>query len=561
MKLSIRNYRGVERADIEIAPIALVAARNGGGKTSTIQAMQAAVLRKAVMVPGGTISGAGRFVRRGSDGGSIALAGSGGAVSIAYPKCKIAETDGGGPRAGEIAAGLVRISALKPADRAAALAPFMPKARPTKDDLAAAMRDAGYSPESIEKTWASIEARGWDALHRDASEHGTKLKGKWEAVSNEAWGAEKAKTWRPAGWSDAIAAAAPEALQQAVAKADDALLRELSAGAVGEHEAAGLREKVLAAEHVDMAAREEAVAEAQSALEAAQAARRGLPAVTDNAQPCPHCGKAVVVEQPYKGQPVLKAAEVEAIDAPTLKARRLAIATADGTVERLKSELVDAETALSQARRIVADGEAAAAKMEAQEGAGTKNLVDDARAALAAANEAVRIRKAGDEAATYYAAWVKNAALIAAVGPDGLRKAAMARALGDLNAALKACSEPAGWGTVRIDEALDLWLGAEAFADLSESLQFRVDVTVQVALAAIEQAECVLIDRADMLDSRGRNGLFNMLVAAGLPALVAMTANKAALVPDLGGMEIGRTYWIENGVAEEVGGQAAEKAA
>ena len=40
-----------------------------------------------------------------------------------------------------------------------------------------------------------------------------------------------------------------------------------------------------------------------------------------------------------------------------------------------------------------------------------------------------------------------------------------------------------------------------------------------------------------------------------------MTANKAALVPDLGGMGIGRTYWIENGVAEEIGGRAAEKAA
>lgn len=560
MKLSIRNYRGVERADIEIAPIALVAARNGGGKTSTIQAMQAAALRKAVMVPGGTISGAGRFVRRGADGGSITLAGSGGNITIGYPKCKVGE-DGTGPRIGEIAAGLVRISGLKPADRAAALAPFMPKAKPTKDDLAAAMRDAGYSAESVEKTWASIEARGWDALHKDAAEHGTKLKGKWEATTGETWGSEKAKTWRPAGWSDAIAATAPEDLAKAAALADDALLKALSAGAVGEHEAAGLREKVLAAEHVDLTAREEAVTEAASALQDAQAARRGLPAVTDNAQPCPHCGNSVLVDQPYKGAPVLKIAAVEAVDAATLKARRLAIADADGTVERLKGELTDAETALSQARRIIADGEAAAAKLETQAGAGTQNLVDEARAALAAANEAVRIRKAGDEAAGYFAAWVKNAALVAAVGPDGLRKAAMARALGDLNAALKACSEPAGWGTVRIDEALDFWLGAEAFADLSESLQFRVDVTVQVALAAIEQAECVLIDRADMLDSRGRNGLFSMLVAAGLPALVAMTANKAALVPDLGGMGIGRTYWIENGVAEEVGGRAAEKAA
>ena len=560
MKLSIRNYRGVERADIEIAPIALVAARNGGGKTSTIQAMQAAALRKAVMVPGGTISGAGRFVRRGADGGSITLAGSRGSITIGYPKCKVGE-DGTGPRIGEIAAGLVRISGLKPADRAAALAPFMPKAKPTKDDLAAAMRDAGYSAESVEKTWASIEARGWDALHKDAAEHGTKLKGKWEATTGETWGSEKAKTWRPAGWSDAIAASAPEDLAKAAALADDALLKALSAGAVGEHEAAALREKVLAAEHVDLTAREEAVTEAASALENAQAARRGLPAVADNAQPCPHCGRSVLVDPPYKGAPVLKVAAIEAVDAATLKARRLAIADADGTVERLKGEMTDAETALSQARRIIADGEAAAAKLETQAGAGTQNLVDEARAALAAANEAVRIRKAGDEAAGYFAAWVKNAALVAAVGPDGLRKAAMARALGDLNTALKACSEPAGWGTVRIDEALDLWLGAEAFADLSESLQFRVDVTVQVALAAIEQAEFVLIDRADMLDARGRNGLFGMLVEVGVPALVAMTANKPELVPNLGAMEIGRTYFLDAGVAHEVGARAAEKAA
>ena len=43
-----------------------------------------------------------------------------------------------------------------------------------------------------------VRARGWDALHKDAAEHGTRLKGKWEAASGEAWGSEKAKTWRPA---------------------------------------------------------------------------------------------------------------------------------------------------------------------------------------------------------------------------------------------------------------------------------------------------------------------------------------------------------------------------
>ena len=41
---------------------------------------------------------------------------------------------------------------------------------------------------------------------------------------------------------------------------------------------------------------------------------------------------------------------------------------------------------------------------------------------------------------------------------------------------------------MRIDEALDLWLGAEAYADLSESMQWRVDATLQVTLAALELA-------------------------------------------------------------------------
>ena len=79
---------------------------------------------------------------------------------------------------------------------------------------------------------------------------------------------------------------------------------------------------------------------------------------------------------------------------------------------------------------------------------------------------------------------------------------------------------------------------------LSESAQFRVDVAIQVALAKLAGDPMVVIDRADVLDADGRNALFAGLLAAGVPALVAMTFSAKRVMPDMAAIG-GRSYWME----------------
>ena len=58
-----------------------------------------------------------------------------------------------------------------------------------------------------------------------------------------------------------------------------------------------------------------------------------------------------------------------------------------------------------------------------------------------------------------------------------------------------------------------------------------------------------LIDKADKLDPKGRNGLFNLLAEAGIKAVVATMMARPNLVPDLEGAEIGASYWLKDGIA------------
>jgi len=83
----------------------------------------------------------------------------------------------------------------------------------------------------------------------------------------------------------------------------------------------------------------------------------------------------------------------------------------------------------------------------------------------------------------------------------------------------------------------------------SESEVYRTEVLLRLATAALDGSDLVIIDAADILDAQGRNGLASVLTMAGRPALVTATYNEPRFVPDLEAAGLGRSYWIEDGVA------------
>ena len=83
--------------------------------------------------------------------------------------------------------------------------------------------------------------------------------------------------------------------------------------------------------------------------------------------------------------------------------------------------------------------------------------------------------------------------------------------------------------------------------------RWRARVVMQLALARIENAPLVVIDRADILDQEGRNGLFALPHKLKIPALVAMTMKKPQRFPDLPRLVGWRSYRCEAGPWTAVG--------
>lgn len=565
LRIIIRDFRRVERADIQVAPIALVAGLNAAGKTSIVQAVQAALLRRPLTTPEALVKTARALVRRGAEEASAVVSrrdGDGYAM-VSWPACKVDSSDDDAPRSSEIAAGLVSILDMPPKDRPRALAAYV-GAGPETEEIRSELAECGYSDEAVQQVLDAIEKNGWDDTHKKAVEAGANFKGRWEQITGASFGSSKSATWVPEGWDlAALEAADHQSLQMDEVDARSALERLIAAGAVGAAEVARLRDQMNTALGTDLVARQEAVAEIEQRLASLRDERAAMPAATgDGGMPCPSCGTHLVLMKDHTDPAAasLKVADSN-VKPDELKRRRLRAAEIDGQISRAEGDLRAALAALRNAEGVVQAGEEAKAKLaEIEKEDADEAALAEARAAVAAA----QARRVGYEAwvaaRKVYANWQKNARLIDLLGPEGLRKRVLARHIETLNTRLAAASADAKWGTVRIDENFGAWCGTEPYWTLSKSTQWRVRTTLQVVLAQIDGSDLVVIDEADILDPKGRNGLVMMLKRAGVGALVAMTVGDRSKVPDLAAAGFGASYWLDGGIAASISGDRQEAA-
>jgi hypothetical protein len=565
MEISVRNYRRAERADIALAPIALVAGRNGHGKTSLLQAAQAALTASAIVIGDVNKKDAANLLTDGAESGYAKVSRGGAATTVTWPKCAVDAAEGA-PSCTAFAAGLQSLLDLPTKARADALSSYV-ACEPTAEEFAAALRDAGVSDNSISAFWQNVSrGPGWDSEHRTITERATRYKGKWDATTREKWGAKKADAWTPKGWRPELETADVEALARNIATARAALEKAVAQTAVSAAEVARLREVAAAPLAVDPSTVSLDLMAKEDALEKAHAARRALPtppasSVHVEGKPCPSCGTKLAIAA--GGALVLATEPVSAAD---VKAMRHDIAGADGQITRLRGEVTALQARLAEASaaakaRLNAAAEIMKATARADAApAGTED-VDAARAALAQA-EADHAAVTAWAAATAQHRQIKLALAVAAIlAPDGLRKQTLGKALGEINGELAAACATAGWETVSIGPSMEILAGRFPAWALSESHRLRARIALQIVMAQRDGSAAVLIDRADTLDQMGRNGLFRLLRATELPALVCMTMNKPEAVPDLARGGIGRSYWIEDGVVQPLGADATEEAA
>lgn len=557
LKLRVRNFLGVAAVDIDIAGITLVGGGNGAGKSSLLEAAGCASTmnplarglrnKKAAiaLMADGKEAGAVKLQYREADGGA-------GDITIAYPACSVAQTGKPVHMGSALGIGVVSYASLSADQRAAEITARF-ETVPTLADLVAWFKEhpCGLQSDDIKAMMPGIEDQGWDAYHKAAVEHGTKIKGAWERITKRRFGTAIAKTWMPAGLlegEDYDPAAEAEVLQrlkdslellasQRAVSADFRRRLETDAARVDELETTLQR---IEDETAVLNQRgEELIAERSHFIDAADA---------HNSLKCPHCKKRVQYDPKGGERGTLHALK----GAPTwdeIQDGRAAIARIDeerkGVVERLeknareaatvRAELLNAQRARKTLDEIanlpVADDQAIAAARQA--------VVDQELKCQAVdrLGEAMRIAEE----------FAEHEHVIAAVAPGGVRSVVLRRKLSEINAKLAEISSTARFPDVQLNDDLEPLYAGRAYALISESERWRVDLAMQVLLAEQEGAKLLLVDRLDVLEPDARPGVLKMLKARGIPTLMACTARDQAALPDLARAKFGSVHWLAKG--------------
>lgn len=548
MDIEISNVRGIESASVKVDKISLIAGPNGAGKTSISIAVAAALMQHPAPLPGMKKSDAKLLLRDNQKRGRCEVISGDRKLAVNWPGGSV--SCDGLATGSAVTCGLSRVPEIPAKDMPVFLSELL-NSRPTLDDLRAGL--PGYVNEAtVQAIWTEIEDNGWDKAHTRAREKGAKLKGAWEQITGEKWGAKKAESWCPEA-IDAEALPTSKDLEGKVSEAAARVEQVIAGMALSEDRRAKLQEQVQegqqAKAQLDDAETKKAdlIQRKESLEKQLEAAPR--PTAQQNTLACPHCSADVVVANGGRELQV----PVE-IDAEENAHREQAIYELQGKLSETRHDLNNQIMAVNFVKQTVDLGIQAQAELDKKsEGEFSEQDLQGARAAM---DQALHLR---DELNRYHEAKrtaekVTQAGAIAdALATTGVRQQVLDRSLSDLNRRLVEFSKASAWGVVSIDPAdLTVSYDLRPYPMLSASEQFRACVALQMAVAEIQEPPLVVVDAADILDRNGRNGLFRMLKTVSIPVLVTMTMNTRDDVPNLSNAGMGRSYWIEGATTVEL---------
>ncbi|MBF0437206.1 MAG: hypothetical protein HQL77_17835 [Magnetococcales bacterium] len=550
MDIQIENFRGIHEAHIACHGITLIAGENAAGKTRIAQAAASALTGNPIPVSGVKKNTTNLFVHSGSAQGRITMANSKGLSVFSWPTFSF-QTEGDAPKASNIAAGLESIvNESRISDRVRILAPYL-FSDPTEDDLANAL--PGIVAQEISEIWDSIRTDGWKYAYEEARTKCSELKGRWFQVSGESYIAKKAASWFPEDWEEGLHCNTEKSLVNALNKNRTALEVAISKKAVGEVELASLRQA--AAMKINLSALEESFKQGEQHYRQAVHARNALPPAEDqhnqSHSACPHCSSPVTITQRIPGGFILH--KVAKLDKKEAKSCDSATLNADREVGRAQEALWEAKRSLEDGKRQAREIENIKKKLKKIENSKDhlfSEQIENCREQLHLAETRLAAFRIKKEADRLCASIESSKKVINILSLEGIRARKLAEAVHTFNQTiLLPLCQLAQWPAVTLNEDLLPSLGGRLFPLLSESEQFRVRVTLQVAMAKMDRSDALIIDRADILDRAGRNGLIRMLSQIGIPSLVCMTiANpEKTPPPNLADLGKGTTYWVANG--------------
>lgn len=554
------NFIGLRAVNVAIQrPVTLFAGYNGAGKSSLQEAVRMALTGETVRVTLKKEYSA--IVNEGGKQGFAQVVMHDGnqesSATIMLPSGKASAENYTAPAALPYVLDAQRFARMDEKERRAFLFGLMG----LKTDLASVkerLLARKLDPAKIESVLPMLRA-GFDAASKDAKTKATEAKGSWRQITGETYGAVKGASW---------AAEKPEFDTAALRKAEEAVTRldgEIATAnqALGAlrgqkqthdqqqarlpalRETAGLAERrraKLTKDEADLAEWERKVTEVEGGGTAAP------PALT-----CPCCDAKLLVRDGALVKHEPGAAHPEVGKLPQYRQSRdlLRSAVTNDKRDLQASEAAAAEVATIETAAKDAPAQPAvdAAQEKVQqlqkERSGWAAEFDQQRAAKAAADLAETTTQKAAAAHADVQAWD---AIGDALAPSGIPGEILAEALGPINARLEQNAVDADWPPVVIGEDMAITFGARGYSLLSESEKWRADAMLAEAVSFQSGLRLLVLDRFDVLDTKGRGDLLAWLhvLAENKEVDTALVFGTLKALPaDLPATVAGE--WIENG--------------
>lgn len=537
--ITVSNFLGLPHFEHALSsPVLFVAAPNGSGKSSLLQAVRFALTN--VMPRGITKAGdRAQLITEGARQGFVEVVADGGAVRRTVGTAKLT---GELPENTylDLCLDAPQFAKLPDADRRKLLFAIS-GVRANGETVAEQLRAQRVPDDVILEVVPRLRA-GFETAAAYARDRATQARGAWRAVTGEAYGAVKAETWSANG------VPAPEAQEIANHEAEIAALSARIPAlheAIGRVEAAIPAEKLaeletladtvhLARESLDLAEAE--YRDAERRVRDLESAARGHVPTT---MACPCCGMALAL----RGGVLEKAEEasddkshVSKADLDAAKVAAHDIYTKLQTCRAGVAECQAAKSTLASLPLSPSEDDYKAAELLLS----VQSLLADHRSKLAELqhdqqinDEAARKTK---EAASHHAIAVGWKAAEDALAPEGIPSILLAKALDPINTVLSDMAKAAGWRPAAVTRDIALTYGGRAYNLVSESEQWRADAMFSAAIAAMTHTRLLVLDRFDVLDPVSRADALDWLdwLVSDGHIDTAIVAGTLKAEPDLG---------------------------
>lgn len=550
LKFEVENFMGCQKANVETSQISFICGLNHQGKSSFLTAVSGALTGQPVVL-GLRKTDLGMLVYTGKAAGKVKIENEDSSVSVTYPKAELLTEGENPPTTSKIAAGMESLIDF-PEKKRSEFIRNLTECVPTKTDLEEFLAERFITKKNVvEAVWQKVDQDGFDASLELAKDTGRALKQQWSMVTGETYGSNKAQTWQPQGWTSDLVDVSEESLQADLTGLQAELENLISHQAIDENELAKLREtasdSVLAQLKID---RDKTITELAMARKSFYEFKREfdeLPKYDESGKKlCPHCGKPLTI----KGGELAEFIEPSAEEKTAVQKKRTELSEkmqkADIEVKRLESLYA---VSLSKVEETEKANKRLYELERKSSGNASQRDIDLKREEIRKQQEGIAAFKAAKEAKRLAQNIIENQAIIDALDMSGIRQKSMLKGLQIFNAQLSEICNTAGWGTVKIDNDLTILMGDRPYILLSESEKMRCRITLQMAVAIMQEDKIVIIDGAEILDKNGKSGLLNLLYLTHIDALIGMMCSDPAKAPRVDDCGI-RSYWANNGVFE-----------